>query len=116
MTANTYMTSFTGELLFNELAQEQIDKLANVVNNTFPDLINFDTHGKIMYISGLFDNSDDMVQKLSVKLQPIIDMTEGSVTITAQGNDPKDKWDIVIREDGVFIQEYTFTKGELRKF
>lgn len=116
--AHTYLTEFKGEVQLDpNTSEENIVKVQNVVSDAFSDLINLDTHDRIMYISGDFENTNDMVQKLCVKVQPIIVFeNDEPVLIKAQGASPEDKWDIVIKPDGVFIQEYKFVKQDLIHF
>lgn len=115
--SGTYMTTFNGEIsLVNTIDESIIAKIKAAIEKRFSDLMNLDEPTKILYIKGAFDNSEESMEKFMSKILPVVDLTDGEVTIKAQGDTPSDRWDLIIMSDGVYIQEYVLVKGDLRKY
>lgn len=118
-TTNNYMTTFLGSIDLSSVDPEKKDifysKLKRIIELRFPDIINLNETTDILYIHGTIDNTTGTMEKfvyaISIKILCADDMI-----IVAQGEDIKDRWDLLIKPDGVYIQEYDFVKTELKKY
>jgi len=114
--SSTYLTTFNGEVGLNSRSDSlTLTKIKTVIENKFADLITLDEQTKTLYIKGEFDNSNELVEKFLVKIKPLVDNSE-DVIIKAQGQDLKDRYDIIIRPEGIYIQDYKLVKDELRRY
>ncbi len=119
MMDSTYMTKFSGEInladLDNDIREDVYSKLNTIISAKLHDVANLDKDTDILYIKGEIDNSEEIMEKLVYYISTVM-VVDDDVVIQAQGQDPKDRWDLILKPDGVYIQEYKQVKGELRKY
>jgi hypothetical protein len=113
---STYSTEISGSLILRtDLNEDAIAKIKTFVENNFKNVASFNTQELIVYFNGSIDNSNELIEKFVSRLYPLIDTSKENI-IKAQGDDIKDHWDLVVEEDGVYIQEYKYIKDTKRKF
>jgi hypothetical protein len=113
---NTYLTTFKGEIDISAM----IDKMAwkirlTKVASRLGDAVSLDEDSDMFYLTGEIDDSEEFVEKLISAMYPNMVITD-DIVIQAQGQDPKDRWDLIMRPDGVYVQYYDLVPGELRQY
>jgi hypothetical protein len=117
-----YLTNFKGEVDLSTVEEgEARDLLYKRVAKTIEkhsllkDSVSFEKDTGVLYFNGPIENSEDIVEKFFLYICSQVIIPEEFV-IEAQGEDSKDRWDIIIRPDGVYVQDYDLVKGELTKY
>ena len=117
--SNVYLTKFTGEISLDSLDEskraELYPKIEALIKTKLEDMANLDKETNMFYLGGEIDNTEGIMENVMHLLSSII-VVEEDIVIVAQGSDPKDRWDLIIKTDGVYIQEYEFCKGDLKKW
>lgn len=110
-----YLTSYSGEVDLKDIKNpEALEKVAKLVTEHFSGFMNLNKTEKVLYISGDFDNTDGSVEKFFYWLTKKLHFAW--TEIKAQGQDPKDKYDIILSRNQLFIQEYFFQQGSLKEY
>jgi hypothetical protein len=114
---NTYLTKFNGEIDISAAVDKMALKIiiAKFIDRFFGESASLDEESDMFYLSGEIDDSNEVVEKLIIAMYDSLVITD-DIVISAQGEDPKDRWDIVIKPDGVYIQQYEQIKGSLIKY
>lgn len=102
-----YLTKFKGTIVLKDhLKPQAVDKIKELIQALGLEHIIFhDTKAQILYINGKIDNSSDIMERFISKIFKLINIEE-TTRIKAQGDDPKDRYDILIQSTGVYLQRY----------
>lgn len=108
-----YSTKFKGTIvLTSNLKPQAIDKISELVRAlNLQHIVFYDTKEQVLYLNGKVDNSSDVVERFILKLVKLINEKETS-PIKAQGDDPKDRYDIVVQNGHVYLRHYDLVPSD----
>jgi len=117
--SDTYLTTFKGDIdLSSVLPMDQkvvYELLDRVMTTRIGNIATVNKDTESSNFSGTMDDSDEVIEKLLNHLSGFLH-TLFPQTIQAFGDDPGDRWDIVLMSDGVYIQDYELVKGDIRLY
>ena len=110
MTSKTYLTLFKGDVKLPPLDSAAMDSLEMYLSkNLDSDLggdISIAKDDGMLYLNGVVDNTQEVIEDLLHKI--VTNLPEGheEVIVTAQGEDAKDRYDLVLRENNLYVRRY----------
>lgn len=111
-----YLTHFKGDVALKEkTSQLSLDKISNVLeaSKELSEVIVLDKSAKMLYVNGSIDNSTELVEKFFDKVAKVI---QDGVRVEVKGDDVADRYDLVFKEQLLYIQSYRLTKGKLTRY
>lgn len=112
----TYLTSFNGELTLKPLKPQAIEKLIQLIKQKrLLNIVCLSQDSQTLYVDGKIDNTLEVMENFMVKIFPLVDISDNNI-IQAQGDSIQDRYDLVYKEDGLYIQSYTLQKEALVKY
>lgn len=111
-----YLTHFKGDVALKEkTSQLSLDKISSVLNASkeLSELMSLDKTTKMLYVNGSIDNSTELVEKFFDKVAKVV---QDESRVEVKGDDVADRYDLVFKEQVLYIQSYRLTKGKMTRY